>query len=275
MIKKTTGVVFTVAVLLVCLARVSFASVEDGDRLAKQGDNFAAVEAYEKALKAKPDDAAVLLKVAELCDSMKWYGRALIYWEKLLAAEPDGANAGKAKERAAFAHRWIGVFFYETGETLDLVLERLDSAVKLSPTYFDALYWKGRILFETGKFDEAAKVLAEAVKAAPKGNKLAAWLLEEAKGAGAHGEAYTIYSGAYKYFEKNEYDKALELYRKAAELNPDFARPLEYIARIYMVQEKFEEAAAYWDKVLAKEPGNKRAEWFRKVALKELNGKQE
>lgn len=264
---------FVVVSIIVILSSV--ASAQSGDELMKSGKPKAAVKAYEDALENNPDDIALMKKIAEAGDAAGWYGKSVQYWEKIIQQDQNGKYSDEARKKAAFAHRWIAIRYYDTGMALNWVMEHLDEAIKLDPVLFEAYYWKARILYEKGELKETEKILKEALKNNP-GEKKGEWLLEVVQGSLANGEeAYLAYAEAYNYYEKGNLDKALEIYRAAVESNPNYAAAYSWIARINMERQNYTEAIAAYEKVLELEPDNARAAWFLKVCRKEQTTKPE
>lgn len=261
-------VIFVMAVIFCVLSSAALA--QSGDELMKSGKAKAAVKAYESELSNSPDNIELMKKIADAADQAGWYGKSVQYWEKIIQKDGNGKYAEEAKKKAAFAHRWIAIRFYDTGMELDWVMQHLDEAVKLDPSLFEAYYWKARILYEKGELKETAEVLKKALKNNP-GEKKGEWLLEVVEGSLANGEdAYLSYAKAYNYYEKGELDAALKIYEDAVASNPNYAAAYSWIARINMERLNYTAAIAAYEKVLALEPDNARAAWFLKVCKKEL-----
>ena len=266
--RSRTGLLLVVLVSLV--AAPLAASEKDGDALMEKKEYRKAYEAYKAAYDKDEGNTLLMVKIARACDADKWFGQAVSYWEKYLEAEPEGEFADEARGRAARGRRWIGVHFYDVGDPLELVTAQLNKAIELEPGLFEAHYWLGRILMEQGQFDKAVASLEKAVAANPD-DKNAAWLLKETKGKLEHGdEAYVAYEKAYIAYDAGEFHDALNLYQQAVDANPEFTNAHFWIARILMEQEQYEAALKAWDRVLELDPGNKRAQFFRKMTLKEM-----
>lgn len=243
---------------------------QTGDELVKAGKAKAAVKAYETELAGNPGSLELMRKIAEAADQSGWYGKSVQYWERIIANSKDANEIAGAMKKAAFAHRWIAIRFYDTGMELDWVMQHLDEAVKLDPSLFEAYYWKARILYEKGQLKETAEVLKAALKASP-GQKKGEWLLEVVEGSLANGEeAYLSYAQAYNFYEKGELDRALKIYSDAVAANPNYAAAYSWIARINMERQNYAVAVENYEKVLKLEPDNTRAAWFLKVCKKEL-----
>jgi len=251
-----------VGLLVFFAGHICLASVEEGDRLMKENKYKEAAKHYEEALGEDPGNPELLASLARAYDAANWYGRSIKTWETYLEKFPDGEYADEAKQRAAFAHRWVGVQFYQTGQPLEEAVEHLEKATKLRPGLFEARYWLGRMYFEKSMFEKAAGALEKALDISP-GNDQAEWLLEQSKGAIEHGgKAYELYTRAYNLYEKGDLDAALEMYRKAESENEEFVSPVIWIARIYMEQGEYDAAIEYWREVLDLDPENERAKWF-------------
>lgn len=271
---------FTAMPLLACIA-LALAALAGapcradetaGDALMQKKQYIKAVREYEAALQAAPGNGDLIAKIGRACDTAKWYGQSVRYWEMYAEKHPDGPHAQEARKQAAFAHRWLGVQFYDLGDDIETVERHLRKAVEWDPALVDAHYWLGRILMEKGRFQDAVAALEQAQKADPE-NKSVAWLLKETKGRLDKGDAaFAHYSQAYTLYEQKKLDEALQQYELAVQANPKFTDAHAWIARIYMEKGQYNRAVDKWNAVLQLEPGNKRAAWFRNQARSKLSG---
>ncbi|MFH1539312.1 MAG: tetratricopeptide repeat protein [bacterium] len=258
------------AVAILMIHTAGFCSVQDGDGFMEEGQYRKAIVSYEDAFKETPDDEGILAKLGRAYDGAKWYGMSVETWEKYLEKFPDGPGAAEAAKQAAQARRWIGSYFYYSGEELGRVIPQLEKALGHDPGLFDANYWLGRVLLEKGDCERAAEVVKKAAFIKPK-DRNTEWLLKEAEGCAEHGgAAYEHYRKGYGFYEQGKLGTAMRFYREATEANPNFARAYYWMARIHMERGEYEQASENWEKVLEIDPGNSNAKWFLESCRREL-----
>jgi tetratricopeptide (TPR) repeat protein len=246
--------------MLVCFTAGASASVTDGDKAMKTGHFRDAAKQYESWLKGHPADADVMAKAAQAYESAKWWGQAVLWWDRYIAASPSDADS--AKKHSAVCHRWIGVNYYNLGEAVAKAIKELETATDLDPQLSEAWVWLGRIYENEGRFDKAVQTLEKAKSALPD-DKLVAWLYKDAKGKLDNGgPAFTMYQHGVVQYEKGDRDTALKQFRGAVSANPDFAAAHGWVARVLFEQGLFADSIPEWQAVLKLTPDNKRAVWF-------------
>ncbi len=112
--------------------------------------------ALEEQLKKKPDHAPVLMRLAELDMEQNQPAEARKRLERLLAVEPGNVDALLELGRACYAAGDAACALARTAEIL-----------KQQPNHPDALYNLGAIHANQGRFGEARRYWAQAVKEAP------------------------------------------------------------------------------------------------------------
>ncbi len=154
------------------------------------------------------------------------------------------------------AHYFLGNIYQLTDER-ELAAESYKTAVKLSPDFFEALNNLGAVLIELHQPVEAKQILDRALKIDSNSNQLLCNITDFYLLTGESPEQAFYYANkAYNadpgfvdalksmgkyYYQKPDYDKALEFYRKAYDINPDHAIT-GLIAQILERRGEFDEA---------------------------------
>ncbi|VAW66471.1 hypothetical protein MNBD_GAMMA09-2649 [hydrothermal vent metagenome] len=184
------------------------------------------------------------------------YGSALQCLEHMEQAISEYLKAVQFDPKLVEAHYFLGNI-YQLTDQRELAAESYKTAVKLSPDFFEALNNLGAVLIELHQPIEAKKILDRALKIDPNSNQLLCNITDFYLLAGENPEqafyyankAYTadptfidaIKSLGKYYYQKPDYDKALEFYRKAYDIQPDSAIT-GLIAQILERRGEFDEA---------------------------------
>jgi len=154
------------------------------------------------------------------------------------------------------AHYFLGNI-YQLSNEQELAVESYKNAIKLSPDFFEALNNLGAILIELHQPIEAKHFLDRALKIEPNSNQLLCNITDFYLLTGGNPEQAFYYANkAYNadpnfvdalksmgkyYYQKPDYDKALEFYKKAYAISPDHVIT-GLIAQILERQGEFDEA---------------------------------
>jgi tetratricopeptide (TPR) repeat protein len=147
----------------------------------------------------------------------------------LRALELDPANA-EAHTSLAFVVT-IYDFDWTTGR------QEFQKAIELNPNYATGHHWYGHYLMFIGRFDDAAAEMARAKELDP----LSPIINTEI---------------GYPKFFARQYDRAIDDYRKAIDLDPDFYRTFWLLGQAYEQKGMYEEAIAAIEKAVQLSEGN-------------------
>ncbi|MCD6363428.1 MAG: tetratricopeptide repeat protein [Synergistetes bacterium] len=72
------------------------------------------------------------------------------------------------------------------------------------------------------------------------------------------------FEGAYNYYQEGQYDMAIKYYNIVLSRDPNHAKALYWLARLYQELGLFKQALATWQRLLVVQPDNKIAKYFAK-----------
>jgi len=189
-----------------------------------QGEHQLALEAYDLALRIKPDDVDTLVNKGSTCIDIKKYILALEVLERAIQLRPDIPEAWSNKGVAL--------------NNLNLNQESINAyneAIKLNPNYYEAWSNKGVALKNLKRFIEASEACDKALDLQPD-------YVE------AHNNKGLIFS------ELNRYGDAIAHYDKALSLKPDYAEGWSNKGLTLHVLNRYGDAIAHYDKALSLKP---------------------
>ncbi len=176
-----------------------------------------ALESYDRALRLRPDAAAVLNDRGASLIALDRPEAALQSYERAIAAEPRFA--------AAFSNRGSAL---ERLERYDAALANYNRALALKPDFVDALYNRGNVLKALGRYDEAIASYDRALRLRPD-----------------HADALNNRGQALK--ELLRYDEALASYDAAIAADPDHVAAHCNAAALRLVTGDFERGWAHYE----------------------------
>lgn len=164
---------------------------------------YSEAEAYVAKLLAKnPNDIQAKGFLAEIHSAQYKLDGAEKEFKKILEKNPN----------SAMAHNGLGLVYYRRTTSSDMsfrgntdnyynkALQEFSLAVKNDPNYYQAYDNSGKILFDAGRFDDAAKYFKKALEIRP----------DYSKSVENYGRVL---------FAKNQIDAAIDKYREAISLN--------------------------------------------------------
>ena len=197
-------------------------------------------------LKAHPDSASAHHIYGSALQCLGNMDMAITEYKKAIQIDPKFTDA----------HYFLGNIYQLTGQP-ELAAESFEKAVKLNPNFFEALNNLGAVLVDLHRPIEAKKVLDKALKIDPKCNQLLCnvagfYLIGESNQEKALYYAEQAYNADPNfvdvikilgkiYYQKPDYDKALEFYQKAYNIEKD-DEIIGYIAQILERRGEFDEA---------------------------------
>ena len=196
-----------------------------------------AIEYFEQSIAVDPNYA---LSFAGIADSYSLLGDQVVL--SPLEAYPKAKAAAKKaleiEDSIAEAHTSLA-WVLQTYEWDWSGAEReYKRAIELSPNYPTAHQWYAECLMAMGRHQEALAEIHRAKEIDPLSlviNAVEGWVL----------------------FHARDYDRSIEQYRKTIELEPNFNRLWQFLARIYEQKEDYENAIAAHRKSIELEGGTK------------------
>ncbi len=238
-----------------------------------------AIDMFSQAIKKDPGYA---LAYAGLADSYAhfymYYDRskenldqALIASQKALELDPELAEAHVSR-----AHAVSQNMEYEEAE------KEFETAIRLNPKLFDAYYLYGRTLRVQGKHKQAARQFEQASQVRPEDFQAPTFLVTayedlnlEKEAREANSRAVEVFKkhlelnpddsraltlGAYAFFKSNDEETAVELMERSVSLDPEETMVLYNAACFYSILGKVEEALDYFEKAI--DSGFASREWI-------------
>ncbi|MBD3321639.1 MAG: tetratricopeptide repeat protein [Chitinivibrionales bacterium] len=129
-----------------------YSLIRSGDALLRDGDTGMAIDAYNQARRANPENEQVLFKLGDIHQQQGNHDKAASLYYKALEINP-------ALEKA---HTNLGVIL-ETRGTIDQAIRHYKKAIQLKPGMPKAYNNLGVALQKQGKFSEAIEYLHKAV----------------------------------------------------------------------------------------------------------------
>ncbi len=252
-----------------------------GEMYFNEGRLSRAQQFLETTLEVQPDhfDAAVLYGVllherGELDGAEHWLRRAieisqdsfLPYFSlgAIYALQGEFISAQRYLEAAIEleplpqAHYLLGTIFYEKGQ-LDKAIRSFQTAVKIDPEYEEAIYYLGLCYLDRNWNRKAMECFQQALELNP--NKMEyqqAVRLYQEHDEGRHEQisepATESFGLAEKLVNDRNYDEALELYRRAAQVDPENPKILIPYALLCSHLDMNAEAISVASKVLNQKP---------------------
>ena len=187
-----------------------------GNILFASNQTIKAAEAYEYAVKLKPDYNESKLKLAELYYLVKEHSKSFIYLNEIISKDPTNANA----------HFYKAMNFKELKDTMKAIQE-FQSAYENDKNFYDAAIQLGLIF--TAKNDQLAnEYFSSAIRMQPRN--------EEA------------YFARGVYLQNNQkFTEALMDYRKVIAINPTRFDAYYNVGYINFDTKHFDEAIRNWD----------------------------
>jgi len=171
------------------------------------------------------------------------YEEAIGKYDQAIALEPNLAMA------------WVGKGLAHNGlEEYSDALDAFEMAISISPGYAKAWYGKGVALYGLGQYEDSIAAFDRALEIYPE-------------------YGYVLYySKANAYFAMENYPEAIPLYEKALTLKPDYAPGYTKLGEALSATGDYGAAIDAFDKGLALDPADARAQAGKAAAQAELDG---
>jgi tetratricopeptide (TPR) repeat protein len=238
-----------------------------GDANKKLRNVAAAIDAYQKAISAKPDIYQSYRDLSDIYRSENRFADAIkvskagvlkfptdggglwtdLSWYYSLADRPDDAVQA-AKAAIQYAPQQYAAYTnlcraYNDTKAYDLAISACNTALRLQPGDGETYFYLGRAYNLTGKTTEATKFYGLAVKG----------LLDFTSKNPGYSDGWYLLGNAY--FADNQRDKAIEAYQRCLSLAPKFAKARFNLGAIYALK-KNKPAATEQYNILLKSDAN-------------------
>ncbi|MBV9216329.1 MAG: tetratricopeptide repeat protein [Acidobacteria bacterium] len=235
------------------------------DACFKQGDEACSIENYQKAVTAKPDlyDAyrnlgAIYRSEGKYTDAINILRQGVkafpndggfytdLSWYYSLADRPDDAvAAGKAAVQLS-PNQYLGFTnlcrAYNETKAYELALTTCNSALRLQPGDGETYFYMARASDGLRRSAEATRYYSLAVKG----------LIEFTKANPTYSDSWYLLGNAY--FADNQRDKAVDAYKKALDLSPNFPKARFNLGVTYTRMKNKTGAQQQYDALRAQDP---------------------
>lgn len=242
--------------------------VAEADQLAAEGKYLQAVEVYQSAINADPQNIQNYLKIARLqiytnqlaqaqvnaqnailLDNTSADAFALLGWAKgfqreYLAGEVDAQKAVELNMNSGLAHAayaYILALRVEAGmdeiDTMDRAIEESRTAIALEPNLLEGHWARGYVLEITSNYEEAVRELEAAVAINPN-------------------IARVYMALGRNMINTGQLDQAVYQFTKAYSLNPTDPTPNLFISRVYGMLGEWEKGIQYGTAALRDGPSD-------------------
>lgn len=225
-----------------------------------------AIEAYEKAISARPELVAVYNNLSQIYQSQNRLEDAIDILKKGIAINPNDGNMfislawvysisnrhieaiGAGKKAIALApDQYMGFTnlcrAYNDVKEYETAIQYCNSALKLNPGDGETNFYLGRAYQLLNKQDIAASYYKKAVPG----------LIEFTKNNPDYSDGYYLLGNAY--FSVNQIPNAISAFKKCLELNPTFPKALRNLGYMYVLNNDKSSARAQYD-ILARLDAN-------------------
>ncbi len=218
-----------------------------GMQLKRAGQTEAAVAAWKQAIAESPRYRLAHLQLAETYFEGGTYERAISAYLAALELHPD---AGTAIESHSYNRSDDADIFYNLGNSY-LYAEKLESAVsayqravEINPKLASAWANMGTVLLELERIDAAIAACENALEIVPaahqirttlisaQGIKLGQWTMQ----------AYRLWKRGVAAANRGETQTAIELWRQAVALSPNYTQAYENLGWTYFTLQRFDDA---------------------------------
>ncbi|MBV6497434.1 MAG: hypothetical protein DCC44_07250 [Acidobacteria bacterium] len=215
------------------------------DSLQKQGQSEAAIDNYQRAIAAKPENYQAYKNLADLYRSQSNFKAAIevakkailkfpedgsfytdVSWYYSLDNEPARAAEAARSATKLLPNQYLGYtnLCRSLNDMKDYsgAVAACNTALKLNPGDGETYFYLARAYDLAGRRSEATPLYSKAVTG----------LEDFVKRNPNYSDGYYLLGNAY--FADNQRDKAIEAYRKVIDLNPRFTRARFNLAMVYL-----------------------------------------
>ena len=187
-----------------------------------------ALDYFKEAIELDQNFALAYSGLADCYAMLPWYGD----WIPTIAfpqARDAALTALQIDETLSQAYASLGLVKYYFDWDWQGAEEALKKSIDLNPGYASAHQWCGSLLGRRRGHGQGIAELELAVELDPLSPIITTNLGD-------------------RFFEDQQYDKAVEQYNKALEINPEFGPPLRWVGKIHLIQGRYKEALEKFEK---------------------------
>ncbi|MDD4363163.1 MAG: tetratricopeptide repeat protein [Atribacterota bacterium] len=228
----------------------------------------------QQALDIDPDFIEGNYYLALMYQHTNWFYREAEQWKKYLKLiENADLTSPQVKQNLAHAYYRLGYNSYEKGDSEDGLIYFLNS-IKEYPDLIDSNYWAARIFYEIDDLENSLFYWERVLSLDPDYPR-AQYFYDKVDASIKHGkEAYNHYEQGYIFYQGRNFTKAIDSYREAIRLNPQYADAYYWLARVYFETGNYNQAVNYYREVIRLQPDNAQAEYWLKESQRQLEAKQ-
>ena len=173
--------------------------------------------------------------------NLRNYEQAIEYFTKAIKIDPKYIDA----------YHWRGITYNDL-KKYDEAINDFNNTIKLSPEHAEAYKYKGDIYFDLEKYEEAIHNYDKAIKINP---KKALWYISRGMAYQTQGMAeQNPFIDNSKFNSQKKYNKAIENFTKALEINPKFAIVYKARSQAYILLGQNDKADADYKKAIELDP---------------------
>ncbi|HZJ09802.1 MAG TPA: tetratricopeptide repeat protein, partial [Trueperaceae bacterium] len=249
------------------------------------GELDSALQSFEAAAAAAPEYVDAEVWAGRTALELGLVERALVHWDRVVAARPGDEGAAWFQGLARAQARWgsaagkayyEGLAAYEAGD-LEAATTSFVAATAANEAFTDAWVWAARSLQESDRPLDSIPYWERVLELEPDDER-ASWYLGRARTAIAHGRvAGPAYYDAVARYQAGDVDGALELVETAVQADPEFSEAWGLKGRIAFQLQRYDVAAVAYERAAELEPGNDDYAFFAREArmLSEDEGSDE
>jgi tetratricopeptide (TPR) repeat protein len=223
-------------------------------------DYMRALYYYKSLLTEQPDNPYLHSHIAFVLFKLEDYDGAIEHYE-------TAVKLGRDPVWVSTVAQTLATIYHQIKQDTDATIQLLQTATQLDASNLDAWAMLGDILTEQGEFEEAVRIYRHLAEERPDNadcqNYLGylLWQLDKNDEAiAAYRQAIRLDTenpiafnnlGVIYLDEKCQLDKALEMFKRAVSLKPDYTLACFNIGRVHEALGQISEAAQYYSKALA------------------------
>ena len=218
-----------------------------GMQLKRAGQTEAAVAAWKQAIAESPRYRLAHLQLAEAYFEGGTYERAISAYLAALELHPD---AGAAIESRSYNRADDADIFYNLGNSylyagkLESAVSAYQRAVEINPKLASAWANMGTVLLELERIDAAIAACENALEIVPAAHQIRTTLTtaQGIKSGQWTMQAYRLWKRGVAAANRGETQTAIELWRQAVALSPNYTQAYENLGWTYFTLQRFDDA---------------------------------
>jgi len=228
-------------------ASLGFIRLKQAENTKNDSDYQLALNAYRQARELQPNSTGILLNLGNIALKLSLLQEAEEAFSTLLSLSSNSTNQKQSNHyhevlkdtpNLVIAHYHLGIIASKQ-DKFDEAIKHYKTVLKSVPNMIETHYLIGRIYAEREQYQQAEIAYQNVIKAKP-----------------SFADAYERLAHLYGSWGKYQ-KKALELARKAVELQPNSAEYLNTLSWLYYLQKNYDQAEETIKKALSLESNNR------------------